>query len=233
MELKKSPKADLENKKSYFLEIGLIVSLALIIGMFSWSQSERVIEMVEQEVVVVETEMVEVTVQDDKRPPAPVKTQAVTISEILNVVKNDAKIEQTLNILDLDVTQDLAVDVTQFGGTYTGEGEVDEDIPVLIAETMPTFEGGDVNKFSRSYVQPNVSYPGAAVDGGIEGTVIIQFIVERDGSVSNIKVFKSANRYLDEEAIRVVSRSPKWSPGMNRGKAVRTYIQVPVNFRLE
>ena len=121
MELKKSPKADLENKRSYFLEIGIIVALAACIAMFSWSQKERVIEVVEQAPVVVETEMMEVTIQEDKRPPAPMKTQAVAISEILNVVKNDAKIEPTVNILDLDVTQDLAVDVTKFGGTYTGE----------------------------------------------------------------------------------------------------------------
>lgn len=233
MELKKSPKADLENKKSYFFEIGLIISLAVIIGLFSWSQSERVIEMVEQEVVVVETEMVEVTIQDDKRPPAPVKTQAVTISEILNVVKNDAKIEQTLNILDLDVTQELAVDVSKFGGTYTGEGEVDEDIPVLVAESMPKFNGGDQNVFSRTYVFNNLEYPPTAVDNGSEGTVTVSFVVERDGSVTNVKVMKGVDRFLDAEAIRVVSRSPKWTPGSNRGKPVRVQIILPVVFRLE
>lgn len=113
----KSPKADLENKRSYFLEIGIIVALAACIGLFSWSQKERKIEnLVQEEVVAVETEMTEVTVQEDKRPPAPMKTQAVVLSDLLNVVQNDAKIEQTMNILDLDVTQDLAVDVGEVRG---------------------------------------------------------------------------------------------------------------------
>lgn len=232
MELKKSPKADLENKRSYFLEIGIIVALAACIAMFSWSQKERVIEVVEQPVVAVETEMTEVTVQEDKRPPAPMKTQAVVLSDLLNVVKNDAKIEQTINILDLDVTQDLAVDVTRFGGTYTGEGEIEEDVPVVIAEEMPTFQGGDVNAFAR-WCGKHIVYPQVAADNGSQGRVTIQFVVERDGSISHITVLRGVDKYLDEEAIRVVKSAPKWKPGANRGKPVRVYVQVPINFVLE
>ena len=232
MELKKSPKADLENKRSYFLEIGIIVALAACIGMFSWSQKERVIEIVEQPKVAVETEMTEVTVQEDKRPPAPMKTQAVVLSDLLNVVKNDAKIEQTINILDLDVTQDLAVDVTRFGGTYTGEGEVEEDVPVIIAETMPSFQGGDINTFSR-WCAKHIVYPPIAQDNGSQGKVTVQFVVERDGSISHVVVLRGVDKYLDEEAVRVVKSAPKWKPGENRGKPVRVYIQVPINFVLE
>lgn len=232
MELKKSPKADLENKRSYFLEIGIIVALAACIGMFSWSQKERVIEIVEQPKVAVETEMTEVTVQEDKRPPAPMKTQAVVLSDLLNVVKNDAKIEQTVNILDLDVTQDLAVDVTRFGGTYTGEGEIEEDVPVIIAETMPSFQGGDINTFSR-WCAKNIVYPPIAQDNGSQGKVTVQFVVERDGSISHVVVLRGVDKYLDDEAVRVVKSAPKWKPGENRGKPVRVYIQVPINFVLE
>lgn len=232
MELKKSPKADLENKRSYFLQIGIIVALAACIAMFSWSQKERVIQVVEQPAVAVETEMMEVTVQEDKRPPAPMKTQAVAISEILNVVKNDAKIEQTINILDLDVTQDLAVDVGKYGGTYTGEAEVQEDEPVIIAEEMPTFQGGDQNSFAK-WCAKHIVYPPVAVDNGSQGKVTVQFVVERDGSISRVTVLRGVDKYLDEEAIRVVKSGPKWKPGMNRGKPVRVYIQVPINFVLE
>lgn len=232
MELKKSPKADLENKRSYFLEIGIIVALAACIAMFSWSQKERVIEVVEQPVVAVETEMTEVTVQEDKRPPAPMKTQAVVLSDLLNVVKNDAKIEQTVNILDLDVTQDLAVDVTKFGGTYTGEEEIEEDVPVLIAEEMPSFQGGDVNAFAR-WCGKNIVYPAVAQDNGSQGKVTVQFVVERDGSITQVKILRGVDKYLDEEAIRVVKNSPRWKPGTNRGKPVRVYVQVPINFVLE
>lgn len=232
MELKKSPKADLENKRSIFLEIGIIVALAACIGMFSWSQKERVVEIVEQTPVVVETEMTEVTVQEDKRPPAPMKTQAVVLSDLLNVVKNDAKIEQTMNILDLDVTTDLAVDVTQFGGTYEGEGEVEEEEPVIIAETMPSFQGGDINAFAQ-WCGKHIVYPAAAADNGSQGKVIVQFVVERDGSISHVTILRGVDKFLDEEAARVVKSAPKWSPGANRGKPVRVYVQVPINFVLE
>lgn len=231
MELKKSPKADLENKRSYFLEIGIIVALAACIAMFSWSQKERVIEVVEQAPVVVETEMMEVTIQEDKRPPAPMKTQAVAISEILNVVKNDAKIEQTLNILDLDVTQDLAVDVSKFGGTYTGEAEVEDDTPVVIAETMPTFMGGTVDDFAK-WCGKHIVYPPAAQDNGSQGRVMVQFVVERDGSISHVTVLRGVDRLLNDEAVRVIKSAPKWTPGSNRGKPVRVYVNVPINFVL-
>lgn len=232
MELKKSPKADLENKRSIFLEIGIIVALAVCIGIFSWSQKERVVEIVEQAPVVVETEMTEVTVQEDKRPPAPMKTQAVVLSDLLNVVKNDAKIEQTLNILDLDVTTDLAVDVTQFGGTYRGEGEVQEDEPVIIAETMPSFQGGDINAFAR-WCGEHIVYPPTAANMGAQGRIIVQFVVERDGSISHVTILRGVDKFLDEEAMRVVKSAPKWTPGANRGKPVRVYVQVPINFVLQ
>ncbi len=233
MELKKSPKADLENKRSYFLEIGIIVALAACIGLFSWSQKERKIEnLVQEEVVAVETEMTEVTVQEDKRPPAPMKTQAVVLSDLLNVVQNDAKIEQTMNILDLDVTQDVAVDVGKFGGTYTGEEEVVEDDPVIIAEEMPSFMGGDVNAFSR-WCSQHIKYPPVAIDNGSQGKVMLQFVVERDGSISRVTVRRGVDKYLDEEAVRVVKSSPKWKPGSNRGKPVRVYVNVPITFVLE
>lgn len=233
MELKKSPKADLENKRSYFLEIGIIVALAACIGLFSWSQKERKIEnLVQEEVVAVETEMTEVTVQEDKRPPAPMKTQAVVLSDLLNVVQNDAKIEQTMNILDLDVTQDLAVDVGKFGGTYTSEEEVVEDDPVVIAEEMPSFMGGDVNAFSR-WCSQHIKYPPVAIDNGSQGKVMLQFVVERDGSISRVTVQRGVDKYLDEEAVRVVKSAPKWKPGSNRGKPVRVYVNVPITFVLE
>lgn len=234
MELKKSPKADLENKRSYFLEIGIIVALAACIALFSWSQKERKIEIQTEEPVAVETEMTEITVQEDidKRPPAPMKTQAVVLSDLLNVVQNDAKIEQTMNILDLDVTQDLAVDVGKFGGNYHGEAEIEEEEPVIIAETMPSFMGGDINAFSR-WCSEHIKYPPMAIDNGSQGRVMMQFVVERDGSVSRVTVLCGVDKYLDEEAMRVVQSSPKWTPGSNRGKPVRVYVQVPIIFTLD
>jgi len=230
MEIKKSPSADLEPKKSYFFEIGLIVALLVMIGAFSWSQPKKVFDLPVEEAPVVVQDFTEITVQEDKRPPAPAKTQAVTISDVINIVKNDTKISQDLTMFDLDMTQDLAVDAGKYGGTYTGEGVVeDEEVPVLIAEEMPKFQGGDINTF-RKWCQENLKYPPIAADNGVQGRVSLSFVIERDGSVSNVKVMRGADKELDNAAIKIISSSPKWAPGKNRGKAVRVTYNMPIDF---
>ena len=230
METKKSKSADLENKKGYFFELGLVVAILTMVGAMSWSQPKREVTIKAEEPVVVQQEMVEITVQEDKRPPAPVKTQAVMISDIIEIVKNDTKIQEDLTIFDLDITDDIAVDVGKYGGTYTGEGEVgDEDVPVVISEDMPSFQGGDQNTFSR-WVQSTMKYPPIALDNNVEGKVRVSFVVERDGSVSSAKVTKGVDRELDKAAIDKIMSSPKWSPGKNRGKAVRVLINMTVSF---
>ncbi len=233
MEPKKTPKADLQNKRSIFLLAGIALSLLIIIGLFSWSQKERVVEVPETETVAVETEVVEVTVQEDKRPPAPIKTQAVTISEMLNIVRNDARITEAVTILDLDITEQTAVDVGKFGGTYTGEDLDDE--PVIVAEDPATFMGGDVNAFSK-WVQKNIKYPASASSEGVGGNVQVQFIVEKDGTIKTVKIMNAAtiDKRLAAEAQRVILSCPtKWSPAKNRGKPVRQYVSMPVRFVIE
>lgn len=214
------------------MQIGIIIALAFVIGLFSWSQKERKVEVPVTEDVVVQTEMTEVTVQEDKRPPAPIKTQAVAISELINIVKDNAKIEDKINILDLDVTQDIAVNVKQFGGTYTGEAAISEDEPVIFAEEEAKFQGGDINKF-RAWCGKNTRYPEMARDNGVQGTIQLQFIIEKDGSIKTVKILRGVDKLLDEEAIRVIKSSPKWEPAKNRSKPVRIYVNMPYVFNLE
>lgn len=232
METKKSPHADLERKKSYFLEIGLIVSLSLVITLFSWSQKERIVQVADHAAnPFTYEELPQVTVQEDKRPQAPQNATRAVISDIMVIRPNDARIDPTLTFLDLP--PDLpVVDIHKFR-EFTGEPQVPgEDIPVLVAETMPTFQGGNIDVF-REWCFLNVHYPDAAVDNGSEGIVSVKFVVEKDGTVSNVEVLRGVDRYLDQEAIRVVSSSPKWEPGKNRNIPVRTYIVVPIQFVLE
>ena len=233
MEVKKSEKADLEPKKIYFFEIGLIIAIFAMVGAFSWSQDKKVLQdAFVDDGPIIEQEIVEVTVQEDKRPPAPVKTQAVTISDIIEIVKNDTKIEQDMTIFDLDMSQDIAVDVSKFGGTYTGEqGIEDEETPVVLAEKMPSFEGGDQNTFSR-WVQSTLKYPPIALDNGVEGKVRVQFVVEKDGSVSHVTVVRGVDKELDAAAVKKIESSPKWTPGMNSGRSVRVYINMTVSFQI-
>lgn len=106
-----------------------------------------------------------------------------------------------------------------------------EDPPFIVAETMPLFEGGDLGKF-RQWLQTQVRYPAEALKKQIEGRVVCSFVVERDGSVSNIMALQSPDRLLTDEVRRVLANSPRWTPGMQKGKTVRVKYIVPVDFRL-
>lgn len=99
-------------------------------------------------------------------------------------------------------------------------------------EQMPQFMGGDVNTFRR-WVMQRIVYPPIAQENGVQGTVVVQFIVEKDGSLSNIKVLRSPDSSLSKEAVRVITSSPKWTPGKQRGTAVRVQYTLPVGFRLQ
>jgi protein TonB len=111
------------------------------------------------------------------------------------------------------------------------EEEIEEDAPLLKAEKMPSFQGGDLNKF-RNWVQSKLKYPKIAQENGISGRVTLAFVIEKDGTLTGIQVMQSPDKSLSEEAIRVVSSSPKWSPGMQRNQPVRVRYQLPVNFQL-
>lgn len=111
-------------------------------------------------------------------------------------------------------------------------GETEDDQPFLIAETMPSFQGGDLNTF-RTWVQQNVKFPQIALENGIQGRVVLSFVIEKDGRLTNIQVLQTPDRSLSEEAIRVLNKSPKWSPGKQRNQVVRVKYTLPVDFRVQ
>ncbi len=223
MEIKKSPKADLENKKGLLLQIGLIIALLAVIGAFLYTEQRR-IEQIEVEAAVVETEMVEIT-KPKETPPPPKKVEVKAIADILEVVTNDANIETDISFEDFD--DDLVIEAAP-----VEEEEIVEDEVFVKVEVMPTFQGGDEKKF-HAWVQQNVKYPDIALDNGISGAVVVRFTVEKDGSLGNIEVLRSPDRSLSEEAIRVLKKSPKWTPGKQRNKPVRVTFTIPVMFRIQ
>ncbi|MDR0954385.1 MAG: energy transducer TonB [Rikenellaceae bacterium] len=227
MELKKTAKADLQNKKSLFLEIGLCISLLLMILLFRMSQNEAVIMDMGDDREIIENEMVEITFEEQK-PPEVQQTVVQSTVDILNIVRDDKKIETSLSFADFD--QDVSFVFEPV--VSTTEEVVDTDEPFQRVENMPTFQGGDLNTF-RNWVQGRMRYPAIASENGISGRVMLEFIVERDGSVSNINVLQSPDRSLSEEAARVVATSPKWTPGSQRGVPARVKFIVPIDFRLQ
>ena len=227
MEIKKNPKADLKNKRGLLLEIGLVISLLLVIVAFSYTPEEKRIEKVDLQTAIVEEQIVEITRQDQKPPEPPKKVEVKVIADLLQVVTNDTKITTEVDFTEFDED----VDVVQTVGVVEEE-VVEEDQPFLIAETMPSFQGGDLNTF-RAWVQQNVRFPQIALENGIQGRVVLSFVIEKDGRLTNIQVLQTPDRSLSEEAVRVLSKSPKWTPGKQRNQVVRVKYTLPVDFRVQ
>ncbi len=226
MELKKSPKADLNNKRGLLLEIGLVVSLLLVIAAFAYTPKEYRIEIATEYVAPVEEEITEVTRQDQKPPEAPKKVEVKVITDMLEVVTNDTKITTDVDFAEFDENTEVIQQVE------VKEEVIEDDQPFLIAETMPSFQGGDLNKF-RAWVQQNVRFPQIALENGIQGRVVLSFVIEKDGRLTNIQVLQTPDRSLSDEAIRVLQQSPKWSPGKQRNQPVRVRYTLPVEFRIQ
>lgn len=226
MQIKKSPKADLNNKKGLFLEIGLILALLLTVAAFAYTQKERNVEIIETSMEVVEEEITDITTQDQKPPEPPKKVEMQVLSDVLNVVTNDTKIETEFDFSefseDIEIVQQIEV----------VEEAAEDDAPFIIAEEMPKFQGGDLMKF-RSWVQGKLKYPQIAQENGISGKVTLTFVIERDGSLTNIQVMQSPDRSLADEAVRVLQSSPKWTPGKQRNSPVRVRYTLPVEFRIQ
>lgn len=225
MEIKKSPKADLQNKRGLFLEIGLVLSLAFILVAFSWSQREKGVELIETNVALVEEEIIEITRQDEK-PPEPVKQTITVVSDIINVVKDDSKIQTEFDFTEFG-EEDIVVQQAA-----VVEEEAEEDAPFMVVEDMPSFQGGDLNTF-RNWVMSKLKYPVIAQENGIQGKVILVFVIEKDGTLTNIESLMSPDRSLTEEAIRVLKSSPKWTAGKQRGVPVRVKYTLPIDFKIQ
>ena len=221
MEIKKSPKVDLQNRKGLFLEIGLIISLLLVIAAFLYAPKEYRIEQVEMNYGPVEEEITEIT-RNEQKPPEPPKKIEIKVY----IVTNDTKVTTDFSFEEFESGLEITTKVVE-----VEEEEIEEDAPLLKAEKMPSFQGGDLNKF-RNWVQGKLKYPKIAQENGISGRVTLSFVIEKDGSLTGIQVMQSPDKSLSEEAIRVVSSSPKWSPGTQRNQPVRVRYQLPVNFQL-
>ncbi len=232
METKKSPQADLENKKNYFFEIGMILSLVAILVAFnlyrqvkpSHKLGEVSIRQVEEEIMpITRVEKPEVVVAP---PPSP------RIIEILNIVNDEVKIEDELQIEESEATAETRIDVHAVSQIAQKEEEEKEEQQIfVVVEDMPEFPGGELGL--RTYIASALRYPSVAQENGIQGTVFVGFVVDRDGSISNAKVIRGVDPYLDKEALRVINSLPKWKPGKQRGKAVRVSYSVPIHFVLK
>lgn len=230
MEVKKSEKASLENKRLLFTEIGFVVALIAIYFAFNWSSTEKEVATLETEVANVEVEdMVPIT---QETPPPPEAAPKIPIlSDQIDVVDDNIKVDDNM-FQNLEDDANSGVEIMDYIESAPEEEKVEEEaIPFQLVEEKPSFNGGDANEFSK-WVNSKLVYPEIAKENGVQGRVTLQFTVNADGTVSNVKVLRGVDSSLDKEAVRVVSSSPKWKPGKQRDRAVKVTYTFPVIFQL-
>jgi len=229
MEIKKSDKASLENKKLLFTEIGLVAALGIVYGAFNYSTKEAEVAALEDTTEMADVEEM-VAIQQETPPPPPEAPNIPVLSDQIDIVDDDIKVDDMFQTLEDDAS--TGVEIMDYKEEEVQEEEVEEEaIPFQLVEEKPSFNGGDANEFSK-WVNSKLVYPEIAKENGVQGRVTLQFTVEADGRVTNVKVLRGVDDSLDKEAVRVVSSSPKWKPGKQRDRAVKVTYTFPVIFQL-
>ncbi len=224
MEPKKTKRANVERQTGLFgnfFLLGLTVSTLLVIIAFQWRSYEEVEKQIESDIEVPEEEQIaDITKQKQEQP----KTKA---PPEIKVVEDDVEIEDDqpeVQSADMVESDDIALP------SGTQEKEKKEDKIFVSVQKEPSFPGGQ-NKLNE-YIRNNLRYPRQAKEAGIEGVVYVNFVVNKDGSITNVEVKSGVTKSLNEEAKRVIRNMPDWKPGQQRGKKVRAYFQLPIRFSL-
>ena len=228
MEIKKSPKADLESKKSTWLLVGYVIVLAFMFVAFEWTKRDIKIDTSQAVAdLVFEEEIIPITEQPEQVTPPP--PEAPAIAETLTIVEDDADVEETAIVSSEELNQ--AVEI-KYVPVAVEEEEPEEQTIFEVVEQMPEFPNGGMAGLMQ-YLSKNIKYPVAAQKAKIQGRVVIQFIVNTEGDIISPKVLRSADPLLDAEAIRLTTIMPKWKPGIQKGQAVNVKYTVPIMFRLQ
>ena len=208
MEIKKSEKANLENKKLLFVEIGLIISLLIVYIALEWTSKETQTAVLEDNTeILVEEEIISTNIETP--PPPPAAPKIPVLSDQIDIVDDEIELEDDM-FMNLEDDASLGVEIMDY--VEVEEEVVEEEaIPFQLVEEKPSFQGGDANQFSK-WVNSRLVYPEIAKENGVQGRVTLQFTVEKDGSVTKVRVLRGVDPSLDKEAVRVVSMSPKWKP---------------------
>ena len=227
MEIKKTEKASLENKKLLFVEIGLVISLLVTFLAFEWKQEEISVSNLE-DTTEIEAEEEIIPITQDTPPPPPAEVKIPILSDQIDIVDDNIELENT--VMNLEDDANLGVEIQDY--VEVVEEKVEEEaIPFQLVEEKPSFNGGDANTCTK-WVMERIVYPEIARENGVQGRVTLQFTVEKDGRVTKVKVLRGVDPQLDKEAVRVVSMSPKWKPGKQRDRAVAVTYTFPVQFAL-
>jgi protein TonB len=230
METKKTPQADLEKRRAIFLQTGFVIVLALLLLAFEWTSSEGKTNSLGQiGDLALEEEQIPVTRQEEVPPPPPPPPQ---VTEVINIVEDDVEVEDEIDIEDTESDQEMQVEIMDVeeeeeeATVFT----IVEDMPIFMPEKCKTKEEGEIEL--RKHIATSIKFPEIARENGIQGRVYVSFVVSTKGKVTNVKIARGIDPALDKEAIRVIENLPDFSPGKQRGKAVKVSYTVPINFKL-
>jgi periplasmic protein TonB len=223
MKAKKTLRADLENKKRIFLEIGIILTLVLVWMAFEWKHPRTTIEIKGGEILIID--VVDIPITTHKPPPPPPPPAPTPLFEIVEN-KDDVPEIVPFNSEGTHDTRIFDIVIPPY---------VDPPVPeptiFIWPEEQAEFPGGPAALLR--FLSLNLKYPKLAQEMGIQGTVYLTFVVERNGSISNIQVVRTPGAGLEEEAIRVLNIMPPWKPGKQGGTPVRVQFNLPVRFKLQ
>ena len=226
MKEKKTARANLESKRGLFMEIGLIIVLALVYIIIEHKSPATVPTKIIERAPIIDIEDRVDNIRNEKVPlPPPPVSQPV----LLKPVDNDKEIKKDI-VIDADPKPtDPIPDIPR--PTIPDEKPPEDDVPFVIVEENPEYPGGDAARLS--FLRSNIKYPQTAREIGIQGTVYLEFIVEKDGSITHVEILRGIGGGCDEEAVRVTKMMPKWKPGKQRGKEVRVSFKMPIKFTLQ
>lgn len=231
MEVKKTPRADLENKKSIFCLLGLVVALGFLYIVFEWTEAGvKAYEVTQSTEDAAEEEEIMNTFQDNTPPPPPPPQEALPPPPAPTPNGDFEEVDDTTNVGDLGQMGDDADTDIQDLTKKVEEEEIEDPKIYLRVEKKAEFPGGqaELNK----YLSKAINYPEEASDNGISGRVIVSFVVNTNGSIVDVEVLRKVHPALDKEAMRVVKAMPAWTPASNQGKKVRSKFTLPINFKL-
>ncbi|MCL2072345.1 MAG: energy transducer TonB [Marinilabiliaceae bacterium] len=226
MEIKKSSKADLENKKTVFIQIGAVIVLSISLIAFEWATTDYSLDLtLVTSMEVDDVDIIPITRPEEVKPPPP---PPPTPTDIIIIVEDDEELDDVgffITEIDYERVFDPTIHIPL-------DDEVRDDTEIFtIVEESPEFPGGEAALLR--YLAQNTKYPPIAQENNITGKVTVQFVVEPTGDVSNVKVLRPVDPSLDREAIRVVQSLPRFKPGKQRNRPVRVYYTVPIVFTLQ
>lgn len=229
MDLKKSYRANLENRRITNFIVGLIVSFSLILISFEWTtpiDHNDALALANE--IEIDIEVMEAIPREEPKPMP--KEELPLIKEVINIVPDDVELEDV--DFSMEVTKNTVFD---FVIVDTDEGEIinDDPIPFAAVEDKPLFNGGNPNVEFARFIAKHLKYPEIAAENGVYGRVTLQFVIDESGTLVDPVILKGVDPALDAEALRVVLSSPRWTAGMQRNKAVKVSYTFPINFRLQ